>query len=83
MVGEVVVGVVFVELVVPGVVHMLSVPRNGSCALPSGVHVGYAKCVKGHTADVVSLVVVLPTVSHPTDFEHAVVKQLVLNDVSP
>jgi hypothetical protein len=71
------------EAVTPGVVQALSVPRNGNCIPATGLHVGYESGVKAHAAVVVSLVVVLPTVSHPTTDEQAVVKQFVANDTSP
>lgn len=54
--------VAVVEVVTPGVVHALSVPRYGICAFETGTHVGYEGVVNGHIAVVVSVVVVLPAV---------------------
>lgn len=57
----------------PGMVQELSVPRYGSGEPDTGVHVGYDAGVKGQTAVVVSVVVVVPAVWHATTVEHAVV----------
>jgi hypothetical protein len=70
-------------LVAVGVVHTLSLPKNGSCAPDTGIHVVPGGVDIGHSEVVVAVVVVEASTRHPTVFVQDVVKQFVANDVSP